>query len=112
VQVQKMEAVGQLTGGIAHDFNNLLTAVSGPLELIESRIAVERSLRLLRTAQRGAARGAKLTESLLAFARKQRLEPETADLNAVIVETSDLLHRSIGASVRSVMPLTASSGPS
>src|SRR5215469_16352741 len=75
VQAQKMEAVGQLTGGIAHDFNNLLTAVSGSLELLETRISDEKSLRLLRTAQRGASRGAKLTQSLLAFARKQHLAP-------------------------------------
>ena len=99
VQAQKMEAVGQLTGGIAHDFNNLLTAVSASLELLEPRIADEKSLRLLRTAQRGASRGAKLTQSLLAFARKQHLKPVPADLNAVIAEMSDMLHRSLGSSV-------------
>jgi len=99
VQAQKMEAVGQLTGGIAHDFNNLLTAVSGSLELLEARISDERSLRLLRTAQRGASRGAKLTQSLLAFARKQHLAPVPADLNAVIAEMRDMLHRSLGSSV-------------
>ena len=99
VQAQKMEAVGQLTGGIAHDFNNLLTAVSGSLELLEARTSDEKSLRLLRTAQRGASRGAKLTQSLLAFARKQHLEPVPADLNVVVAEMSDMLHRSIGSSV-------------
>jgi PAS domain S-box-containing protein len=99
VQAQKMEAVGQLTGGIAHDFNNLLTAVSASLELLEPRISDEKSLRLLRTAQRGASRGAKLTQSLLAFARKQHLEPVPADLNAVVAEMSDMLHRSLGSSV-------------
>ena len=99
MQAQKMEAVGQLTGGIAHDFNNLLTAVSGSLELLEARISDEKSLRLLHTAQRGASRGAKLTQSLLAFARKQHLEPVPADLNSVIAEMSDMLHRSIGTSV-------------
>src|SRR5271166_3662666 len=99
VQAQKMEAVGQLTGGIAHDFNNLLTAVSGSLELLEARISDEKSLRLLRTAQHGASRGARLTQSLLAFARKQHLDPVPADLNAIIAEMSDMLHRSIGASV-------------
>jgi len=96
VQAQKMEAVGQLTGGIAHDFNNLLTAVSGSLELLEARISDEKSLRLLHTAQRGASRGAKLTQSLLAFARKQHLELVPADLNSVIVEMSEMLHSSIG----------------
>ena len=99
LQAQKMEAMGQLTGGVAHDFNNLLTAVSGSLALLESRITDERSVRLLRAAQRGASRGAKLTESLLAFARKQRLDPVPANLNSVVVEISEMLRRSIGASV-------------
>jgi hypothetical protein len=94
-----MEAMGQLTGGVAHDFNNLLTVVFGSLTLLESRITDERSVRLLRAAQRGASRGAKLTESLLAFARKQRLDPVPADLNTVVVEISEMLRRSIGVSV-------------
>ena len=99
VQAQKMEAVGQLTGGIAHDFNNLLTAVSGSLELLEARTSDEKSLRLLQTAQRGAGRGAKLTQSLLAFARKQHLELVAADLNSIIAEMSEMLRSSVGASV-------------
>src|SRR6516164_7900224 len=99
MQAQKMEALGQLTGGIAHDFNNLLTAVSGSLELLEVRTSEEKSLRLLHTAQRGASRVAKLTQSLLAFARKQHLELVSADLNSVIAEMSEMLHRSIGASI-------------
>src|SRR5215469_7078642 len=96
LQAQKMEAMGQLTGGVAHDFNNLLTAVSGSLALLEPRLSDERSLRLLHTAQRGAAQGAKLTESLLAFARQQRLNPIAADLNAIISEMAEMLSRSIG----------------
>lgn len=99
LQAQKMEAMGQLTGGVAHDFNNLLTAISGSLALLEPRIADENSLRLLRTAQQGTFRGAQLTESLLAFARKQRLDPIPADLNAVIVEITEILRRSIGSSI-------------
>jgi len=99
LQAQKMEAMGQLTGGVAHDFNNLLTAVSGSLALLEPYISDERSVRLLRVAQRGASRGAKLTESLLAFARKQRLDPVPADLNSIVVEISEMLRRSIGASI-------------
>jgi signal transduction histidine kinase/CheY-like chemotaxis protein len=99
LQAQKMESMGQLTGGVAHDFNNLLTAVSGSLALLEPRISDERSLRLLRTAQRGASRGAKLTEALLAFARKQRLDPITADLNSIVLDMSEMLRRSIGAAI-------------
>ena len=99
LQAQKMEAMGQLTGGVAHDFNNLLAAVSGSLALLEPRISDESSLRLLRTAQHGASRGAQLTESLLAFARKQRLNPIAADLNTVIVNMTEMLSRSIGPSV-------------
>jgi signal transduction histidine kinase/ActR/RegA family two-component response regulator len=99
LQAQKMEAMGQLTGGVAHDFNNLLTAISGSLAMLEARISDERSLRLLHTAQRGASQGAKLTESLLAFARKQRLNPIPADLNSIIVEMTEMLRRSIGPAV-------------
>src|SRR5947209_10983977 len=99
LQAQKMEAMGQLTGGVAHDFNNLLTAVSGSLAMLEPRISDERSLRLLHTAQRGASQGAKLTESLLAFARKQRLNPIPADLNSIIVDMTEMLRRSIGPAV-------------
>jgi signal transduction histidine kinase len=95
-QAQKLEAVGQLTGGIAHDFNNLLTVACGALELLEPRITDEKSLHLLQAAQRAMSRGAKLTGSLLAFARKQRLEPALTDLNPVIIEMTDLLRRSIG----------------
>ena len=99
LQSQKMEAIGQLTGGIAHDFNNLLTIACGSLEMLEARISDEKSLRLLRSAQFATSRGAKLTGSLLAFARKQRLEPVPADLNSVIVEMTEMLHRSVGPSI-------------
>ena len=99
LQAQKMEAMGQLTGGVAHDFNNLLTAVSGSLALLEPRLSDERSLRLLRTAQRAASRGSQLTGSLLAFARKQHLDPIQADLNSIIVDMSEMLRQSIGASI-------------
>src|SRR6516164_4881177 len=99
LQSQKMEAIGQLTGGIAHDFNNLLTVASGSLEMLEARISDERSLYLLRNVQSAISRGATLTTSLLAFARKQRLEPVLADLNSVILEMDDMLRRSLGPSV-------------
>jgi len=99
LQSQKMEAIGQLTGGIAHDFNNLLTVASGSLEMLEVRISDKRSLRLLQNAQGAMSRAARLTTSLLAFARKQRLEPVLADLNAVIIEMEEMLRRSLGPSV-------------
>jgi signal transduction histidine kinase/CheY-like chemotaxis protein len=99
LQSQKMDAIGQLTGGVAHDFNNLLTIASGSLELLEARISDERSLRLLRNAQSAISRGATLTSSLLAFARKQRLEPVLANLNSVILDMEEMLRRSIGPSV-------------
>jgi len=110
-QAQKLEAVGQLTGGIAHDFNNLLTVASGSLELLEARMSDERSLRLLRSAQGAMSRGAKLTESLLAFARKQRLEPVLADLNCVVTEMTDFLRRSIGPTVEVRLTLAAGLWP-
>jgi signal transduction histidine kinase len=99
LQTQKMEAIGQLTGGIAHDFNNLLTVACGALDMLSARISDETNARLVRSAQNAMWRGATLTGALLAFARKQRLEPVLADLNSVILEMSEMLRRSIGPSV-------------
>jgi PAS domain S-box-containing protein len=99
-QGQKMEAVGQLTGGVAHDFNNLLTAVLGNLELLGHRVDDPGSRKLVEGAMRAAERGAKLTQQLLAFARKQRLEPKPADLNRLIAGMVDMLLSTIGATVR------------
>jgi len=100
VQAQKMEAVGQLTGGIAHDFNNLLGVVMGNLQLLE-RALLERpeQLRKVTTAMRAALRGADLTRRLLAFARKQILEPEVVDLNRQLKGWDDLLRRTLGDSI-------------
>ncbi|HEX8374344.1 MAG TPA: ATP-binding protein, partial [Geminicoccaceae bacterium] len=83
-QARKMEAVGQLTSGIAHDFNNLLAAIMGSVELSERRVADERVLRLLNNAMQAAQRGAKLTEQLLAFSRKQRLDTRPVDVNRIL----------------------------
>jgi signal transduction histidine kinase len=99
LQAQKMEAMGQLTGGIAHDFNNLLTIACGALDKLSARVPDETSLRLVRSAESAMWRGASLTRALLAFARKQRLEPVLADLNSIILEMSDMLRRSIGPSI-------------
>jgi signal transduction histidine kinase/CheY-like chemotaxis protein len=98
---QKMEAIGQLTGEVAHDFNNLLSAVLGNLELLDIRIGSnEGSQRLVLGARRAAERGARLTQQLLAFARKQHLRPEPVDVNAAVADMDDLLCRTIGVNVR------------
>jgi signal transduction histidine kinase/CheY-like chemotaxis protein len=99
-QAQKIESIGQLTGGIAHDFNNLLTAVLGNLEVAQGRVKDEALLRLLSGASRAAERGARLTQQLLAFSRRQHLQRRVLDLNEIVRGMSDMLHRSIGATVR------------
>jgi signal transduction histidine kinase len=98
-QTRKMEAVGQLTSGVAHDFNNLLAAVMGSVELAERKVSDERVLRLLHNAYQAAQRGAQLTEQLLAFSRRQRLEARPTDLNGVLSGMADLLHRTLGGTV-------------
>jgi signal transduction histidine kinase len=95
-QSQKMEAVGQLTGGVAHDFNNLLMVISGNLELIESRTADDKGVQGLATAARKAAdRGASLTAQLLAFSRRQKLNPKTIRINALIQDFQELMLRAL-----------------
>jgi len=103
-QVQKMEAIGQLTGGIAHDFNNLLTAIVGHLEMAESRVTNDsRTTALLQATLRAAERGATLTRHLLAFARRQRLEPRPVDVAAVISGAEKILNQTIGPEIRLVI---------
>jgi|GEM_PF-1316694 len=97
LQAQKLEAVGQLSGGIAHDFNNLLSVVVGNLELVERSPALDdKNRRRLRSAMKSAQRGADLTRRLLAFSRKQPLEPEQLDLQHFLAELNELLHRTLG----------------
>jgi signal transduction histidine kinase/response regulator of citrate/malate metabolism len=100
-QAQKMEAVGQLTGGVAHDFNNLLTLIIGGLDTIrrckpgdEARMA-----RALDMALQGAQRAASLTGRLLAFSRRQPLSPKRLDLNILVRDMTELLHRTLGEQV-------------
>ena len=101
VQSQKMEAIGQLTGGIAHDFNNLLTAVLGSLELLRKRLPDDpKSIALLENAVQGAQRGTTLTKRMLAFARNQELEQEIIDIPQLVRGMTDLLQRSVGATIR------------
>jgi PAS domain S-box-containing protein len=104
-QLQKMEALGQLTGGIAHDFNNLLTAILGGLEVTRRRIDDPRSVRLIDSSISAAQRGAKLIAQLLAFARKQNLRVEHLPLNTLVRDMHELLERSAGSSVNLVYDL-------
>jgi signal transduction histidine kinase/FixJ family two-component response regulator len=100
LQSQKMEAVGQLTGGVAHDFNNLLSIIIGSLDLMEPMAADNPRLqRAVNMAQRAADRGARLTEQLLAFARRQVLRPQIIELNEIIGEYQGLLRRAVGEAV-------------
>jgi PAS domain S-box-containing protein len=101
-QSQKMEAVGQLTGGIAHDFNNLLTGITGSLEFLSTRIAQGRLTgldRYITTAQGAANRAAGLTHRLLAFARRQTLDPKPTDANKLVRDMEDLIRRTVGPQV-------------
>jgi signal transduction histidine kinase len=102
-QMQRLEAVGQLTSGVAHDFNNLLTVVLGNIGFLEKEFAAkgingksEQRLGYMRVA---AERGAKLTDQLLSFSRRARLEPRPVDLNDVVTGMRDLLQSTIGGSI-------------
>jgi signal transduction histidine kinase/CheY-like chemotaxis protein len=97
-QMQRLEAVGQLTAGIAHDFNNLLTVILGHVEFLE-RDATGPVRRRLATVRGAAERGARLTGQLLAFARRQQLQPRAVDLNAVIAGMRDLLRTTTGGTI-------------
>ncbi|GAA3718440.1 hypothetical protein GCM10022268_28440 [Sphingomonas cynarae] len=101
-QAQKMEAVGQLTGGLAHDFNNLLTGMMGNLELLQIRVArgrLEDLDRFINAAQGAGRRAAALTQRLLAFSRRQTLDPKPTDVNRLIAGFEEMLARTVGATV-------------
>jgi two-component system NtrC family sensor kinase len=98
-QSQKMEAVGQLTGGVAHDFNNLLTIIIGNLGIAKRGVVEARAERALNNALVGAERAAQLTQRLLAFSRRQPLNPRVLDVNKLIVSISDLLVRTLGENI-------------
>ncbi|MCM8737052.1 response regulator [Azospirillum sp. A1-3] len=99
-QTQKLETLGQLTGGVAHDFNNLLMAVLGNLELLRKRLPADPTTeRLFDGAMQGAQRGAILTQRLLAFARRQDLQPQAVDLAGLLDGMKTLLERSVGPRV-------------
>ena len=101
-QSQKMEAVGQLTGGLAHDFNNLLTGVIGSLELMKTRIAQGRIKdvdRYVEAAQGAANRAAALTHRLLAFSRRQTLDPKPTDVNRLVSGMEEMVRRTAGPAI-------------
>jgi nitrogen-specific signal transduction histidine kinase/CheY-like chemotaxis protein len=107
-QSQKMEAVGQLTGGIAHDFNNLLQGITGSLEIIQRRLAQGRVTevdRFITGATTAANRAAALTHRLLAFSRRQPLDPKPVRVNALLSSMEDLLRRTIGEKIDLVILL-------
>jgi signal transduction histidine kinase len=100
VQAQKMDAIGKLTGGIAHDFNNLLAAVIGGLGLLEKRAALDEDQRkILAMTKRAAEQGSELVRRLLAFARRQKLEPQQVDLTKLQESVWDLLTHTLGGLV-------------
>ncbi len=113
-QSQKMEAVGQLTGGIAHDFNNMLQAVSGSLQVMQRRIAQGRPqdvVRYVDMAQQGVSRAATLTQRLLAFARRQALDPRPVVLDTLLPGMAELIGRAVGPSVEVQTQLYEGAGP-
>jgi PAS domain S-box-containing protein len=114
-QAKKMEAVGQLTGGLAHDFNNMLTGISGNLELMRSRLAQGRIgdlERYITSAQGAASRAAALTHRLLAFARRQTLNPKPINTNQLIAHMEELVRRTVGPAIEVKPVLAADLWPS
>src|SRR5436305_4451597 len=100
IQAQKMDAIGKLTGGIAHDFNNLLAAVIGGLSLLERRASLgDEQQRVLEMTKRAAEQGSQLVRQLLAFARRQRLQPDPVELGALREAVSNLLVHTLGGLV-------------
>jgi PAS domain S-box-containing protein len=99
-QAQKMETIGKLTGGVAHDFNNLLQIISGNLQLLAHDVAGNaRAQRRLDSALAGVARGAKLASYLLAFGRRQALDPKVVNIGRFVVAMEDMLQRSLGETI-------------
>jgi PAS domain S-box-containing protein len=106
-QVQKMDAIGQLTGGVAHDFNNILTVITGTIGILEEAVADRPDLvAIARLIDEAAERGANLTRHLLAFARRQPLQPAEVDVNRLVLEAAKLLHPTLGEHIV-ITPLLA-----
>src|SRR5262245_55103489 len=110
-QAQKMEAIGQLAGGVAHDFNNLLTVINGCSELVFDRLPVDDPNReLLAEVRKAGERAATLTGQLLAFSRKQILQPQIVNLNTLLGELLNLLQRLIGEDIELALVTGAALG--
>ncbi|WP_186294038.1 PAS domain S-box protein, partial [Bradyrhizobium guangdongense] len=107
-QAQKMDAIGQLTGGVAHDFNNILTVIVGTIEILADGVSDRPSLAAIaRMIDDAATRGANLTQQLLAFSRKQPLEPRDVDVNFLIADTAKLLRPTLGEQIEITLRLEA-----
>ena len=99
-QAQKMEAIGQLTGGVAHDFNNILTVITGTIEILGDAVKDRPHLaQITDMISAAAARGADLTRHLLAFARRQPLQPRSTDVNALVIDAARLLRPTLGEQI-------------
>lgn len=110
-QSQKMEAVGQLAGGVAHDFNNILTAMVGYCEVARTQVEANHPVRAsIEEIAAAAERAASLTRQLLAFSRKQTLQPKVVDLNAIVSKLDEMLHRLLGEDVELVARLSPDLG--
>jgi signal transduction histidine kinase len=111
-QAQKMEAIGQLTGGVAHDFNNILTVITGTIEILSDAVKDRPHLTQITDLMGGAAaRGAELTKHLLAFSRRQPLQPRNTDVNALVIETARLLRPTLGEHIEIESMLAHDSAP-
>src|ERR1700730_11267364 len=111
-QAQKMEAIGQLTGGVAHDFNNILTVITGTIEILDEAVKDRPHLaQITNLMGAAAARGADLTKHLLAFARRQPLQPRSVDVNALVIEAARLLRPTLGEQIEIESMLAHDSAP-
>ena len=111
-QAQKMDAIGQLTGGVAHDFNNILTVITGTIGILADAVAEDPQLSAIaRMIDDAAERGASLTKHLLAFARKQPLQPREIDVNALVIETLKLLRPTLGEQIQITPQLATDASP-
>src|SRR6266853_67449 len=111
-QAQKMEAIGQLTGGVAHDFNNILTVITGTIEILSEAVKDRPHLaQITNLIGAAAARGADLTKHLLAFSRRQPLQPRNVDVNAVVVDAARLLRPTLGEQIEIESMLAHDSAP-